>query len=384
MKDVRVLHLASFEGNIGDNANHNGVHELWRTCLPGYRFHFHQLEMREFYWKMRAFDKDFAALANTYDLLVIGGGNYFELWVEHSPTGTSVAIPQEIMGMIRTPTLFYALGLDPYMGAPEVCVERFKGFLDMVLASERCLVSVRNDGSKQSARTVLGDAYADRLHMMPDGGFFVRPESHYHPELQDDCRTIGLNLAGDMPDFRFGGQDGSGVRRFLDDLASVLADSLTRNPDLNLVLYPHIWKDFSLISEFCQRFPDPLLRRRTTVAPYLHGPGSERYIFDAYARCALNMGNRFHTNVCSIGLNVPSIGFVTHPQIRELYREVNLPDRCLATADPDFAANLAGLLDASLKDLPGLRKRYEASMVMVRGQATAFLGTVGAWLETVL
>ena len=28
MKTLRTLHLASFEGNIGDNANHNGFYKF--------------------------------------------------------------------------------------------------------------------------------------------------------------------------------------------------------------------------------------------------------------------------------------------------------------------------------------------------------------------
>ena len=81
MSSLRILHLASFSGNIGDNANHMGFRP-WFAKQVGREVAWSNCEIREFYWKERAFDTDFVALANSYDALVIGGGNYFELW-EH-------------------------------------------------------------------------------------------------------------------------------------------------------------------------------------------------------------------------------------------------------------------------------------------------------------
>ena len=50
MKKLKTLHLASFEGNIGDNANHNGFYKhLQQNKL--FTFNIDKLEIREFYWK---------------------------------------------------------------------------------------------------------------------------------------------------------------------------------------------------------------------------------------------------------------------------------------------------------------------------------------------
>ena len=79
MKTIKTLHLASFDGNVGDNANHSGFYRHLKA-QPGYDFAIEQLEIREYYWKQRFFDDGFVDLVNDYDLLIIGGGNYFELW----------------------------------------------------------------------------------------------------------------------------------------------------------------------------------------------------------------------------------------------------------------------------------------------------------------
>src|SRR5262245_48888408 len=129
MRRLRVLHLASFDGNVGDNANHDGARrELERNL--GVELEYSELEIREFFWKQRRYDDEFAALCNRHDLVMIGGGNYFELWVEHSSTGTSIDLSAELLAKIRPPILFHALGVDPAMGASEQAIARFRAFLD--------------------------------------------------------------------------------------------------------------------------------------------------------------------------------------------------------------------------------------------------------------
>ena len=97
MSGIRVLHIASFTGNIGDNANHMGFRP-WFEKVSSVSVSWDNLEIREFYWKERKWDMDFVDLANSYDLVVIGGGNYFELWVEDSPTGTSIIFLVRLTG----------------------------------------------------------------------------------------------------------------------------------------------------------------------------------------------------------------------------------------------------------------------------------------------
>jgi hypothetical protein len=384
MRTLKVLHLASFDGNIGDNANHNGVRFLWKKYLPEYDFAITPLEMREYFWKWKSFDDDFADMVNEYDLFVCGGGNYFELWVQSSPTGTSVAIPLEVLRKIKTPCLFYALGLDPYMGAPDICIERFKRFLDYTLASPQFLVSVRNDGSLDSARRVLGGEYADRIHLMPDGGHFVQPEACTHYELTPGARTIGVNLAGDMLDFRFKSCNGKNLNDFKRSTAAVLCDIMRRMPDVNLIFYPHIHKDYSFLADFICGIDDHLLRRRITVAPYLHGQGAERKFFDLYRQCALNIGTRLHANICSVGLKTPSIGIVTHEQIHELYGYYGMAERALRFSDDNYAAKLDDLIFDSLENTERISCRYSDVMSMVTKDAERFLGIMNCWLDSVV
>ena len=97
---MKILHIASFKGNIGDNANHIGFRD-WFEKLVKHTVEWENIEIREFYRSKRKWDNGFAKEANAYDLVIIGGGNYFELWVEKSPSGTSIEISPEVLRKIE-------------------------------------------------------------------------------------------------------------------------------------------------------------------------------------------------------------------------------------------------------------------------------------------
>ena len=69
-KLIRVLHLASFLGNIGDLINHAGAYRMFDQYID-YKFKIETMEIREFYWKKRAFDADFIDYAKL-DKIIIG------------------------------------------------------------------------------------------------------------------------------------------------------------------------------------------------------------------------------------------------------------------------------------------------------------------------
>ena len=74
---MRILHIASFNGNIGDNASHIGLRNILKTL--GVIATIDQIEIRRFYknyslFDKQSFDEDFVKMANQYDLVVFGGG----------------------------------------------------------------------------------------------------------------------------------------------------------------------------------------------------------------------------------------------------------------------------------------------------------------------
>ncbi len=358
MRELRVLHLASFDGNIGDNANHEGFYSHLERCRS-FTFKIERLEIREFYWKRRFFDETFVETVNDYDLLIVGGGNYFELWVKDSPTGTSVAIEPKLLERIKTPILFNALGVDPGQGASEGNLRKFRRFLDL-LFDRGDLVSVRNDGAMESLRRYVGERYANRIIHTVDAGFFVKPRKT--DDYYEKRAYCAINLAADMADIRFASLP---YTRYLEEWSLFVERFLKTHPAMEIVFVPHIYRDLAPINDLLAILPDRIRRRKTSVAPLLHGQGGLDAILGIYGGADLVLANRFHANVCAIGLGRPVIGLVNYRQIAELYRELG-SESVVDISKEGFAQKIfekiSPLKSRSLDLKPSLERTYQSYM----------------------
>jgi polysaccharide pyruvyl transferase WcaK-like protein len=334
---MNVLHLASFSGNIGDNANHLGFRP-WFESTAQCDVRWTELEIREYYWNERKFDESFVSLVSGFDLLVIGGGNYFELWVEDSATGTSIDIPLEIFAKIKTPIFFNALGCDEGQGVTDLSRARFTRFLELLVSRKQYLITVRNDGSMKALRKHIPSNLVDKIFIVPDGGFFLDLEAEAAPYFAASSLRIGINLASDMSELRFRnfGNPG-GYEAFCDEFAKLI-EALSEDDSIGQYLFfPHIFSDLTIIADVISRLSDRLRRTRVSAAPYLTGPSGAKHIFGMYRSCNLLLGMRFHANVCAIGMGVPVIGLCNYPQIELLYEELNYPSGCISLRKPGFA-----------------------------------------------
>jgi polysaccharide pyruvyl transferase WcaK-like protein len=275
---LKVLHIASFSGNVGDNANHAGMRRILGQVL-GKDITYTELEIRKAYQNYPYSDKlvfnnSFVELANKYDLILIGGGGFFTIEIEQSQTGTTIDMGKDILDKITTPLIFHGVGCDhdPINGAPKHLVKRFRSFIDTAIEKENCLVSVRNDGSSDILKRYFGSRYIDSVYTIPDGGFLSKAHSQYHPELpiSDKGKVIGINLAKDMMNYRF--QFGSiNYDQFIQGLKGVITNKLHEDPELSIVLIPHIYSDLETVSDLFRSMEDPLRRNRITVSPYIQG-----------------------------------------------------------------------------------------------------------------
>lgn len=376
-KTLRVLHLASFTGNIGDIANHEGARFLFRQHLD-FELVFTELEIREFYWQRRKFDDDFVALANSFDLLMIGGGNYFELWVEGSATGTSVDISSERLAALTVPTVFYSLGVDTGQGYTETSAKKFRAFMQTVLARDDMFVCVRNDGSSRALHEVLAVSEAEQIPVMPDGGFFAARALDISRNTGTGRSRIGINIAGDMLERRF--DCGMAPHDFLKGLADVCAGLLDERDDLEIKLVPHIWRDLSLLAELLPMIPDRHLRRRIAVAGLNPTASGLRGFLQDYQACSVVLGMRFHANVCPFGMCVPTLGLLNYPQVERLYEELAMPDRLLDVRKVGFAEELGNRLQLDLASVPVLEARCTERMVHLDQMAQNVLNSLNTWL----
>lgn len=338
---MKILHIASFRGNVGDNANHAGFRP-WCERLLGRRVDWVEFEIRDVYRRQRAFDDTFALQANDCDLIVWGGGNYFEFWVEQSPTGTSLAIPDEVLSAVYTPMFFNSLGVDDAQGFTPETLSRFRRFLHGLLSSSQYLVTVRNDGAMAALKTHAHDLPLERVLPLPDGGFFA----HYpaKPGSHSGLR-IGINLAGDMLSRRFPGAGYHTFDSFLSEFAEWMAGRWTVDATVSFVLLPHIYSDLHVCAGLLELLPDQLRRERVRVAAYDTGSCAAEAVFGEYGACDVILGMRFHANVVPIGHGIPTIGLCCYAQVQRLYDELSMPEYCVDVTHPGYASTINAILE---------------------------------------
>jgi polysaccharide pyruvyl transferase WcaK-like protein len=354
-KKVNVCHLASFSGNIGDNANHLGSRAQFKKFL-NLDFEISEIEIRSFYRKERFFDDAFIREVNKYDLLIIGGGNYFELWPANSRSGTSIDLGVEQLSQIRVPTLFYSLGVDLGQGVSLENKMKFDHFLEYLISQERFFVSVRNDGAKKNLSHLFGEKYSESIAVVPDGGFFVDDQIEIQPIFRRLGRSlVGINLAGDMMDIRLKSQS---TNEYLCEFSKFIDTALSDSPEVDFVFFTHIPKDMLLLAQILNRISDKFARGRVYFAPYGQGLDMAKIIFGIYKSCDLIIGNRFHSNVVPIGFNVPTIGISNFPQIDLLYDELNLSDRIIDINQMSFAEILNAKVQETLANKTSIVNNY--------------------------
>lgn len=358
-EEINVLHVASFKGNIGDNANHKGFKSSLAKNLTT-KFNFNEFEIRQTFRSEKSFDYGFADLCNEHDLIVFGGGNFFELWVENSSTGTSIDIPQQVFEKINVPILFNALGVDPAQGASDSCVRKFRSFLDGVIKSKNCILSCRNDGSKLALKENIGEEYAKEFTTIPDAGFFNKFEQKQATEIDSNRKNVLIQLAGDMMDVRFSSskKNSHSPQSFIEEFVDFIIQ-IDKTDSLNFIFAPHIFRDLEIIHHVLDRLPDKIRRENVAVAPYLVGEKGSDYIFNIYKQCDLVLGMRFHANVCSFASKTNVIGLVNYRQIEMLYNELDLENDMVDVRFKGFKEKLNNLFDDKINSSFKYQKKIQ-------------------------
>ncbi len=364
---MKILHVASFSGNIGDNANHTGMRAQLEALLntkPAYT----ELEIRYCYRIYKGehrwtFDDAFVDLANQHDLTIVGGGNFFEPWLDESATATTIDITNQCLQKITKPLVFFGVGFDIHKGCKQENLDKFANFLTHCIQQPNILVSFRNDGSLKNLKI----AYPNRtdlhtgVNVVPDGGFRYAVETapvNYLPK----GRFWGINIASDMESLRFPAGKAGYItwQQFLTSFAQYLESALVAQPDLQIILFPHIFRDVLSIGEFMTYLDDRLCRDRIVVAPFACGWQACDHVFSLYQHCELVMGMRFHTNVCSIAMNIPAIPLISYPKLHDLYEELDLIEREVFINRGDFVGQLDAVISALKVDRVAAKEKNRA------------------------
>ncbi|ASY15359.1 polysaccharide pyruvyl transferase [Candidatus Planktophila sulfonica] len=372
--NITVAHLASFQGNFGDVANHLGFRK-WFSGLIQSDIHWANIEIRDFYRGNREFDANLVAELNAFDLVVIGGGNYFELWPENTRTGCSIDLPEELLKDIHPPIFFNALGVDDGQGVGEKARRYFADFVKYLYNSDKYLLSLRNDGALQNIRKNFPELSNFNFNVIPDHGFFVLSDSNLRHNHKKDISevVIGLNLAQDMTNLRFK----NGKEQFLSQIRHVL---LKIEFD-RLILFPHIYSDVEILYELISSLPDAIKREKISLSPLGSHNLDIRTTLENYLSVDLMIAMRFHANVIPLSLGTPTIGISSYPQISNLYADLDIQSWSLdVDQQADFPRDLTINLEEILSGSEIVRGTFQQIPIKLWAQRTSFEPTIKTWL----
>ena len=110
---MKIIHLASFLGNIGDNASHIGLKKVLDSLVGDYVKE--EVEIRRFYANYNKsdslrFDDDFLKYLQNFDLWLIGGGGYLDNQIKDSATGTTLDMSKSFIDKLDIPTIILSSG----------------------------------------------------------------------------------------------------------------------------------------------------------------------------------------------------------------------------------------------------------------------------------
>ena len=379
---IKILHLASFSGNTGDFANHQGFYKKFTENIPA---EFTQLEMRKFY-KNRAelkFDDDFIKLINNYDLLVLGGGAFFDLKWDYSNTGTTIDFSEDFIKKIKTPVLVNAMGYHEFGDVDQQNINKFRNFLNLIINNKKWFISVRNDGTLERMCNRYGELIDEnRVLKVPDSGFFFSPKEYSQFYLDDKNETtwIGLNVTNELFNKSF--NKDLDVDKFNGLISQFINKVLKDDGSRKVILFPHAHQDVSTIGIIMNEIEDKYRREKIVVAPlFTEGKQPIEQAYDFYRICSCVIGMRFHANVCCVGMNIPTIGLAGHEQISSLYDELGLSKRCVKINSSQFVDELLSKLDSSLEMADVIKKEYSQVNIALNKRAELYHKRIKDWVN---
>lgn len=331
MKKIKILHVASYTGNIGDNASHIGLTNILHRILED-DFEIERLEIRRFYKSYSlpdklSFDKDFVEYANKKDLLIVGGGGFFDYWVPNSRTGTTIDISEAALSKLSVPSLFVSVGSMPHQLVPEGNIDKYHRFLQQLSNKKNVRVAVRNDGSKQEIHRLFAGEFDGWINEILDNAFFYEPDPTVSCPLSPKP-YIAVNTTLDqlsMHNKIIGKIDYDSFKKEFVSLLQRIIDQT----DYNIVFVPHIFKDLQAFREILQGINDFYIRSRVIVAPYVQGEYGCNLLMSVYNNASAVVGMRFHANVCPVAMGKKVIGLAALDRIIHMYKSIERDSDCV-------------------------------------------------------
>ena len=381
---MRIIHIASHKGNIGDIFNHAGFYQYLDKIFDK-KYSIEKIELRDFYYSAKNkknFDKVFADYINTFDLCIIGGGGFFDAQWDNSQTGTTLDFSVDFINSVKIPVIVNAMGYHEYPDKTnEIICQKFNNFLNKILDKSNWLVSVRNDGSFERIEKRYKNIALNKILKVPDNAFFtiLQPPRLFNP-IQRESGVIGICVTNDLFSKYYNGNIKT------TDFNRIIANFVNNQAKCQrkIIFFPHTPDDINTINEVLRYVDGYTKRNQIVIAPFEASDIQSVYnLAEYYKRCDFIIGMRFHSIIMGINLNIPTIALAGHQQIEGLFSELNLSDFCIKVNKTDIDEKLNVIINNLLND-NSIEKRYALIYRKLNSEKIFYLKNLKDFIESSL
>lgn len=381
---MRIIHIASHKGNIGDIFNHAGFYQYLDKIFDK-KYSIEKIELRDFYYSAKNkknFDKVFADYINTFDLCIIGGGGFFDAQWDNSQTGTTLDFSVDFINSVKIPVIVNAMGYHEYPDKTnEIICQKFNNFLNKILDKSNWLVSVRNDGSFERIEKRYKNIALNKILKVPDNAFFtILPPPRLFNPIQRESGVIGICVTNDLFSKYYNGNIKT------TDFNRIIANFVNNQAKCQrkIIFFPHTPDDINTINEVLRYVDGYTKRNQIVIAPFEASDIQSVYnLAEYYKRCDFIIAMRFHSIIMGINLNIPTIALAGHQQIEGLFSELNLSDFCIKVNKTDIDEKLNVIINNLLND-NSIEKRYALIYRKLNSEKIFYLKNLKDFIESSL
>ncbi len=364
----RLIHLANFHStNIGNGALASGLESTLEKDVS-FPVQWQREAWDDYTFRKLDFDEAFVNKVNASDGLVVGGAVTFNGRDYNDRTGTRFDLPFELWDSIRKPVVFYGLSYRHWPGQTYHHADKLKKTIEKILASKNMVLALRNDGTKQWLKGITG-IYSEDILEVPDSAVFVRAAAAEYPEIVEGVRNVMVSFNDEDASYRYAG-NGHTREAVVESIVSALEKLAERFP-LNIILCPHYFDDFRMMSAFIERIK-PRLAHQNMVATGLCRVKDTSYFYGRYMKADLAISMRVHSMSPCIGLGVPMVALTTQDRMSDFIARLGLRGQAVDAFEADAASKLYDKALHTLEHGAEVRQQFARARADLREQTRSF------------
>ena len=294
---MMILHVASFNGNIGDVLSHRGLYQILQLDMDAKPVTIVKLDIRRFYKNAEKdklyFNGNIAEYFNEFDLVIIGGGGFLKQSFADSLSGNTFDFDTNFYRTLRTKIVFYSIGgIDALSSANETAYFKTEQFLEKLHTDKLFSLIYRNDGSIQNSRflTRLRKKDLNQVPSMNDSAYL-----NVSRKTKQKSNTVIINIGYDQAK-----QHRMGLDRIILNTAEIIKDVNAYNPKTIFKFIPHTYYDIQAYTELCLALPEHVNRNNMKCLETFSFETDLDRAVQAYTDADLALTGRFHSTAFAL------------------------------------------------------------------------------------